>query len=363
MSHDNRHQESGSIRHPYVAGFVAFVGYYMVFQPFYNKIATGEFYPYAYFWQMLAHMGLNFIPIFMIFLADVAIIFRLNPIKDIRWKLPADFILANIAVFIIDLLFLLALFGTEYRTVNWAGTFFSNFIIFFAVEAVHYAVSFHRKAAEAERQKQIALRHRYAALKAQVTPHFLFNSLSILSALVNIDSGKAREFIGWLSRVYQYTLACQDSELSPLSEELSFMNSYVNILKVRYSGKFSVVVEGMEHVAGQLIPPYTLQLLIENITKHNTISAKHPMEVRVAISDEETRITNPINHRASTSPSHFGLRYLTELYRTYGKRFRIENDGKTFTAFIPYISDRHRKEPDRQQTKYDSNDQIHDNRE
>lgn len=338
MDEINRNHDMARMKHPLLWGFLAFVVYYVVFQAFYNKIAAGTFYPYTELWQLPAHMALNFIPIFLIYLTDWLIIFRLNRIKDIRWKPLVDFILANAGVVIIDFLFILALFGSEYSSVNWAGTFFSNFILFFAIEAVFYVISFHRKAIEAEQQTQTALRYRYTALKTQMTPHFLFNSLNMLSALVNFDGNKAREFIKWLSQVYHYTLAKQDTELATLEEELEFMNSYVSILSLRYKGKFSVIVTGREYVSTQLLPPYTLQLLIENITKHNTISARCPMQVKVDISREGMRVSNSINYRRSESPSHLGLRYLSELYSSYGKDFHIENDGKTFTAIVPFIT-------------------------
>jgi len=326
------------IRHPWLWGFLSFVVYYVVFQAFYNKIAAGTFYPYTELWQLPAHMALNFIPIFLIYVTDWAIIFKLNRIQDIRWKLLLDFVLANAGVVTIDFLFILALFGSEYDSVNWAGTFFSNFILFFAIEAVYYVVNFQRKAREAEQQAQTALRYRYTALKTQMTPHFLFNSLNMLSALVNFDGDKAKDFISWLSRVYHYTLAKQDTELATLEEELDFMSSYVNILSLRYKGKFSVNVTGLEHVSNQMLPPYTLQLLIENITKHNTISARQPMHVRVEIGPEGMRVSNPVNYRKSESPSHLGLRYLSELYASYGEDFRTEKDDETFTAIIPYIT-------------------------
>lgn len=338
------HMDLASIRYPWLWGFLAFAVYYVVFQAFYNKIAAGTFYPYTELWQLPAHMALNFIPIFLIYVTDWVIIFKLNRIKDIGWKLLLDLVLANIGVTIIDFLFIVALLGSEYDSVNWAGTYFSNFILFFAIEAVYYVVNFLRKVREVEQQTQTALRYRYTALKTQMTPHFLFNSLNMLSALVNLDGARAKEFIKWLSRVYHYTLAKQDAELTTLEEELDFMNSYVNILSMRYKGKFSVNVTGDEHVSNQLLPPYTLQLLIENITKHNTISARRPMYVDVRISPEGMRVSNPINYRRSESPSHLGLRYLRELYGSYGEDFRTENDGVTFTAVVPYIARRSAKE-------------------
>lgn len=81
--------DSTSIRHPLLAGFLAFVAYYIVFQAFYNKIAEGEFYPYTDLYDFLLYGTLNFIPIFIIFVADVSIVFKLNRLKDITTNMPS----------------------------------------------------------------------------------------------------------------------------------------------------------------------------------------------------------------------------------------------------------------------------------
>ncbi len=329
--------DSTSIRHPLLAGFLAFVAYYIVFQAFYNKISLGRFYSYSDFNELIFYGTLNFIPIFIIFVADVAIVFKLNRLKDIRWKIPLDFVLTNCAVVLTNLAYLLLLSIPIDGSLNWAGTIFNNFILFFVIESACYVIRYQRKSKEAEMQEQVALRYRYNALKAQISPHFLFNSLNILSALSEIDGRKEKEFIRWLAHVYHYILAKQDAELSSVDEELAFMDSYASILALRFKDKFSLTVEGRGSVSHKKLPPYTLQLLIENITKHNTISSRLPMEVCVVIGHDGVSVSNPIHPRVSESASHLGLRYLSELYTSFGLQFQTINDGSRFTAFAPFI--------------------------
>lgn len=337
MKKDNEPYDIKLNQNTLLCGFIGFIVYYIAFQAFYNDISEGTCYPYTDIHDALLNVSLNFTPIFIIFVTDVSIIFKLDRLRNIRWKLVIDFLLTNGAVTLVNFAFLAIMSGSQYCHINWAGTLFNNLILFFAIETVYYVIHFQNKTIEVEKQKQTVLRYQYNALKAQISPHFLFNSLSILSALVSRDIEKAREFIKWLSEVYRYIMAKQDMELVTLDEELSFMSSYVKILTLRYDDKFSVTVEGEENISHQHVPPYSLQLLIENITKHNTISSRLPMEVHIAIACDGIRISNPIHYRYSESPAHLGLHYLASIYKSYGIDFHTENNGKTFTVFMPYI--------------------------
>lgn len=115
------------------------------------------------------------------------------------------------------------------------------------------------------------------------------------------------------------------------------MASYVCVLEIRYNNKFKVDIAGKPAEEKEIIP-YTMQLLLENVTKHNIISSKSPMTVKVAVGDEEIRITNEIRHKPSETAGNIGLKYLTQLYAAQGKRFHVENDGRTFTAHVPYLT-------------------------
>lgn len=121
-------------------------------------------------------------------------------------------------------------------------------------------------------------------LKTQVNPHFLFNSLSILSSLVRIDPDLSERFIDQLSRSYRYILEQKDQSLVTLRTELGFIESYSFLLKIRFENKFSVDIQLPDYILDKYkIAPLTLQLLIENAVKHNRMSVSEPLIVTISV--------------------------------------------------------------------------------
>jgi LytS/YehU family sensor histidine kinase len=132
----------------------------------------------------------------------------------------------------------------------------------------------------------------YEALKNQVNPHFLFNSLNALSSLIYENPGKAVEFINRLSDVYRYVLDSKDKEAVPLSEELTFVRSYLFLLKARFEN--NLVAETNISEEKGYVPPMALQMLIENAVKHNEISDEHPLKISVFEKDQYIYVKNNV---------------------------------------------------------------------
>ena len=143
-------------------------------------------------------------------------------------------------------------------------------------------------------------------------------------------------FISELARMYRYVMAYQNKELVEFSEELGFLESYVSVLEIRYNNKFKVTING-EAPQNTYVVPFTMQLLIENVTKHNVISSRFPMNVIVKIDETGVTVSNPIQLRPADSAGNIGLRYLSKLYSLHVKRFHINNDNVTFVAHVPLI--------------------------
>ncbi len=135
--------------------------------------------------------------------------------------------------------------------------------------------------AEMERFRKENVEYRFEALRTQVNPHFLFNSLNTLSSLMYEDRDKAAGFIRDLSDVYRYVLDNRSKELIPLSDELKFIRSFVTLYQLRFDNKLEVVFDIPEDQQVRLIAPMTLQLLIENAVKHNIVSARKPLTIRI----------------------------------------------------------------------------------
>ncbi len=158
------------------------------------------------------------------------------------------------------------------------------------------------KTRELEKQQ---LMNEISLLKTQVNPHFLFNSLSILSSLVRVDPEMSEKFIDQLSRSYRYILEQKDQSMVTLRTELGFIDSYAFLLKIRFENKFNLDIRIPEVILDRYkIAPLTLQLLIENAVKHNRMSVQEPLVVIISVEEDEMLwVRNRLQPRATASNS------------------------------------------------------------
>jgi len=313
---------------------LAIVAYYVAFQLFYNMVAYQNPLPYTGWRDMIYGATINFFPILIIFLLNAFIVFKLVRLQQIRPKIMVDALASYGMCVLVNVGYLLL---RDNGVVDWAGTIFNNTIILLLLEVYYYVTRYRRTQEQLAHQRQQALQYQYDALKAQVNPHFLFNSLNILYSLVQTDQQKSLQFIDALSHMYRYILQKQGNDTVLVSEEMEFLDNYVSVLKMRYVGQFDVVIMGREHIGTHRVVPYTVQLLLENVTKHNVISSRHPMQVIITLDQQGLTMTNPIRPRNAGTSSGIGLRYLRQLYQLHDKQFTTVNDGKTFTAQVQYL--------------------------
>lgn len=315
---------------------IAIVGYYVWFQAFYNAVRYDNVLPYADLSDMASATVHNFLPVLAVFLFNLFIVFRLVRIKDLKAKICVDVVLSIFSAFLVNWLYLLIIGAFRKVGIDWMGTILNDIIVLMGVEIIYYFTRLSKAHKETEEARLQAIQYKYDALKSQINPHFLFNSLNLLYSLVSIDTVRSKRFIRELSRMYRYIMAQQNRERVSVAEELDFLASYVSVLEMRYNNKFSVAFNGQPDKERHLIP-FTMQLLIENVTKHNAITAKSPMTVTIDISDSEISISNPIYPKESESVSHIGLRYLTQLYAAQGRLFSVERSSSRFIAHVPYL--------------------------
>ncbi len=177
------------------------------------------------------------------------------------------------------------------------------------------------------------------ALKNQIDPHFMFNSLNTLSYLIEKDSAKAKLFNDNLAEVYRYILFYKDRNLVLLSEELRFAEKYFSLINIRFGNAVFLTVRCTDNPERLLIPPISLQLLIENAIKHNEFSERKPMTIAVEIVEGKAVITNGLRKKkGSPSSSHIGLQNLHDRYRLITEHsITVRNDGATFTVELPLL--------------------------
>ena len=146
-------------------------------------------------------------------------------------------------------------------------------------EAVYYYKHFSTAELEKEELLRANLQSQYDSLKSQVNPHFLFNSLNSLSSLISKDPSKAEYFVEEMSGVYRYLLRSNEQQVIRLEEELNFIESYLHLLTTRFGNNLQVTIQIAGPYYDYLLPPLTLQMLLENAVKHNIVSGEHPLRI------------------------------------------------------------------------------------
>ena len=173
-----------------------------------------------------------------------------------------------------------------------------------------------------KKKKNLQLKRQQArldALKMQIDPHFIFNNLSILLDLVETGNKAAPGYVTALSKVYRYIVSNVDKNLSSVADELSCLESYIYLLKIRFDGAIQIDVQVDDAIKDRQIPPIVLQMLLENAIKHNQASDEDPLRIRVYAQNNKLIVENnrkPITFNTSTH--RIGLRNIKERYQLIG---------------------------------------------
>lgn len=193
--------------------------------------------------------------------------------------------------------------------------------------------------AELERFKKENAEFRFESLRAQVNPHFLFNSLNTLSSLIYQDQQKAESFVRELSDVYRYILENKDRELVTLKKELEILNSYIYLILLRFEQNLSVIIDVRNSLDNILIAPLSLQMLVENATKHNIISKKKPLNVKIYTEDDYIVVSNNLQKKEIKDyRSKLGLANIKSRYGFLtDKRVEIVENSDEFLVKVPLI--------------------------
>ncbi len=175
-------------------------------------------------------------------------------------------------------------------------------------------------------------------LKNQVNPHFLFNSLNTLSALVATQPEVAEEFIGRLSSIYRYILEYSSKDKVPLSTEIAFIKDYFFLHKIRDDGKIQLQVNVDKDDSSEILP-ISLQILVENAIKHNKATRENPLIISIYIENSHIVVKNNLQRMAvQLKSTQIGLRNLSlRVNLVTRKALIIEENGTDFTVKIPLL--------------------------
>lgn len=204
-----------------------------------------------------------------------------------------------------------------------------------ANRSIQNTLKLQQEAAALQKENNTA---RYTALQNQLNPHFLFNSLNTLIAEIEYNPDNAVRFTKNLSSVYRYVLQSQDKTLVSLGEELEFLDSYLFLHKVRLGDCISCVCDIPADLTEAMLPPLTLQLLVENVIKHNTITSARPMKIDIFVQEDRLVVANPVQPRKSRESSGIGLKNLSNRCKLMlGEEIRTLHEKEMFIVKVPLL--------------------------
>jgi PAS domain S-box-containing protein len=186
------------------------------------------------------------------------------------------------------------------------------------------------------------LQSQFDVLKQQVNPHFLFNSLNVLTSLIRLEPELAEKFTEHLAKVYRYVLENKDNELVNLSTEISFLDAYIFLINIRFMDKVVVNISIPEDKKNHRIIPLAMQLLIENAIKHNSMSKKSPLVIDIFIDEKNhLNVVNNLQEReAHMTSTGVGLKNIQNRYRLLNNTIPLFEKTETqFIARIPLVAE------------------------
>ena len=183
---------------------------------------------------------------------------------------------------------------------------------------------------------------KFESLKSQLDPHFLFNSLNVLTSLIEEDTYKAQRFTTSLSKVYRYVLEQKDKDLVSLEEELKFAKTYMSLLKMRFENAIEFSIPTHVKTPEAKVVPLSLQLLLENCIKHNVVSEKQPLRVLIEEKNNQLVIKNNFQPKqALNKSSGVGLKNIKQRYQILSTReLKIHHTEHDFIVQLPLLTKR-----------------------
>ncbi len=225
-----------------------------------------------------------------------------------------------------------------------AVTYVFAMLIAFLVTLIFHAIYFYKALQESKIKEQkfkyAQTTAQYDALKNQLDPHFLFNSLNVLTALIDENPSKAQEFTAHLSRIYRYILDHKHQELVPLNAEIEFARRYIKLIEMRFENSVNFKID--LNLKSQLqVIPLSLQLLIENAIKHNKISEQSPLFITIDVKDRQLVVSNnkQLKHNSNSRRNGIGLENIKQrVARFTNAQVEIITEEDSFTVKIPLIA-------------------------
>lgn len=220
------------------------------------------------------------------------------------------------------------------------AAFFSSLMVVAIYEIVYFMSELRSSVEERELLKRESLSAQLNALRTQVNPHFLFNNLNTLSAIIPEDPKQAVDFVQQLSKVYRHILEVKDEKSIPLKEELDVLKAYSFLLQTRFGHNIEIDINVPDEKLQKRIVPLSLQLLMENAIKHNIVSADKPLRIDVFAQNGSLVVSNNLQKKNQLHESTgIGLDNIRNRYKLLSdKTVEVTESANNFTVSIPLLA-------------------------
>lgn len=218
-----------------------------------------------------------------------------------------------------------------------------NVMFYMFIHLLYHSSQNQQVGIELERTRAANLAAQYELLKQQVNPHFLFNSLNTLKYMVESEDKQSVDFILKLSDFYRFTLESRKQDLITIQEELKILEAYLFLLKARFEEGIDLVIEIDPKYYSSYLPPFTLQLLIENCIKHNVVSLDKPLQIKLYTKNDYLIVENKLQlKRTPELSTGLGLENINERYNhLLNRAIEIQASETHFTIKLPIIHANH----------------------
>ena len=270
--------------------------------------------------------------------------------KYIGYGIIGNIIASIIGIFLARLVLKVLIYNVGFSTFILDETpkdYYTSFLIAMIVALLFYAAYYYKyyKEKQVKEQKIIAgsASARFDALKNQLDPHFLFNSLNVLTSLIDEDPHQAQNFTTSLSKVYRYVLEQKNKDLVTVDEELKFARTYVRLLKMRFEDSIIFDIPDTCSQPEAKIVPLSLQLLLENAVKHNVVTSSRPLHIKVFEQNGMLAVSNNLQEKQVVKKSSgVGLQNIKQRYNILTDReVIIEKTKSDFMVFIPMLTQKY----------------------
>jgi len=301
----------------------------------------------TFFYTLLYSFALHLANTYLFLLLDKIFVNERFSRRRIAIGFVASFVLSLFVIFLLRLFISvgienqsLSIFFNEERASNYIVASVFTFVVLLIVHFIYLYKWYQEN--KLKEQKVIAgnASAKFESLKNQIDPHFLFNSLNVLSSLIEENPDNAQRFTTSLSKIYRYVLEQKDKELVLVEEELAFAKTYMNLLKMRFENSISYELPSEYDNSEARVVPLSLQLLLENTIKHNSASEQKPLHIKIYVENNYLVIQNNLQKKEVLQERKgVGLQNIVARYALISERkVLIDENESDFKVFIPILT-------------------------